>query len=255
MEYTLKKQLGQHFLVHETICRQIVTAIEQQMAEHAIQNVVEVGPGGGAITKYLYQLPDINFTAVEFDVEKVQYLAKQYPELKDKIVQADFLQIPPPFESPFAVVGNFPYNISSQILFKVLDWLPQVPFCVGMFQKEVAERVAAKPGSKAFGIISVLLQAKYNISYLFDVPAEAFNPPPKVVSGVILLQRRSQPLTVASERRLQVLVKTAFGQRRKTLRNATKSLFDAATLADDIFNKRAEQLSLEQFAELTFKML
>ena len=248
--YTLKKSLGQHFLKDENIIQQIIDALKQEQ----FTNLLEVGPGAGALTKHLINLPGIHFKAVELDAEKVDYLFKKYPVLKDKIIHKSFLDIDKPFDEPFTVIGNFPYNISTQILFKILEWKDEVPCVIGMFQKEVAERAASKEGSKVYGVLSVLVQAYYNVEYLFDVGNECFNPPPKVQSGVIRLVRRTEPLKVKSDRAYWVLVKTAFNQRRKTLRNAVKSLFTAEVLQDDIFNKRAEALSIEDFAALTFKM-
>jgi 16S rRNA (adenine1518-N6/adenine1519-N6)-dimethyltransferase len=250
VQYTLKKSLGQHFLKDENITKQIVAALQ----EHRFTNLVEVGPGGGALTKYLIGLPDINFKAVELDDEKVQYLEATYPLIRGKIIHKDFLHIDPPFEEAFVVIGNFPYNISSQILFKVLEWKDKVPVMIGMFQKEVAQRIAAKPGSKVYGILSVLVQTFYEVEYLFDVPQSAFNPPPKVMSGVIRLRRKGSVAEMRSEKALFTLVKMAFNQRRKTLRNATRSLFDESVLQDEIFNKRAEQLSIDEFAALTYRM-
>ena len=165
-----------------------------------------------------------------------------------------FLDIEMPFTEGFAVVGNFPYNISTQILFKILEWREQVPVVIGMFQKEVAQRAASKEGNKVYGVLSVLVQAYYNVEYLFDVSNACFTPPPKVQSGVIKLIRRTTPLQVKSERAFWVLVKTGFNQRRKTLRNAVKSLFTAEELQNEIFNRRAESLSIDEFAALTFKM-
>ena len=250
MSYTLKKSLGQHFLHDENICRDIVDALHGE----SYSQLLEVGPGAGAITKYLLQIIGIDFKAVEIDNEKADYLEVTYPSIKDKIIRDDFLKTPSPFEGSFIVIGNFPYNISSQILFKILEWKDQVPVIIGMFQKEVAQRIAAQPGSKVYGILSILIQAYYSVEYLFDVPPTAFTPPPKVVSGVIRLRRKEQILSVKSERAFTVLVKTAFNQRRKMLRNATRSLFDETVLQDDIFNKRAEQLSLDDFARLSFLM-
>ncbi len=250
MQYTLKKSLGQHFLKDESICTRIVAALQ----EHYPKQLVEVGPGGGALTKYLLELDDIDFKAVELDDEKVEYLNKTFPAINGKIIHQSFLDIDAPFEGSFTVIGNFPYNISSQILFKVLDWKQQVPTVIGMFQKEVAERVAARPKSKAYGIISVLIQAHYEVEYLFDVPPESFNPPPKVMSGVIRLTRKETAYEMKSEKAFVNLVKTAFNQRRKMLRNAVKGLFDETVLQDELFTKRAEQLSIEDFAALTFKM-
>ena len=249
-QYTLKKSLGQHFLKDENICRTIVAALQQ----NSFTQLAEVGPGAGALTKYLLQLPHIHFKAIEIDGEKAAYLQAAYPALKDKLIQEDFLQIAAPFEGAFTVIGNFPYNISSQILFKILEWKEQVPVIIGMFQKEVAQRVAAASGSKVYGVISVLIQAYYNVEYLFDVPPAAFTPPPKVMSGVIQLTRKEEALNIKSEKAFTTLVKTAFNQRRKTLRNATRALFDETILQQDIFNKRAEQLSIYDFAQLSFNM-
>jgi 16S rRNA (adenine1518-N6/adenine1519-N6)-dimethyltransferase len=250
MQYTLKKSLGQHFLKDESICKMIVAALQ----EDACTRLVEVGPGGGALTKYLLPLQGIDFKAVELDDEKVVYLEKTYPAIKGKIIHQSILDIDAPFEEPFTVVGNFPYNISSQILFKVLDWKEQVPVMIGMFQKEVAQRIVSKPGSKVYGILSVLVQTFYEVEYLFDVPPESFTPPPKVISGMIRLKRKTEVIPIESEKRLFTLVKAAFNQRRKMLRNSLKSLFDDEFLQDKLFDKRAEQLTIEQFAELTFKM-
>jgi 16S rRNA (adenine1518-N6/adenine1519-N6)-dimethyltransferase len=213
-----------------------------------------VGPGAGALTKHLINLPTINFKAVELDEEKVNYLLQKYPILQNKIIHKSFLDIDKPFDHPFTVIGNFPYNISTQILFKILEWKDDVPCIIGMFQKEVAQRAASKEGSKVYGVLSVLIQAYYNVEYLFDVSNDCFNPPPKVQSGVIRLTRRDEALLVKSERAFWVLVKTAFNQRRKTMRNAVKSLFTTEILQQDIFSKRAEALSLDDFAALTFKM-
>jgi len=248
--YTLKKSLGQHFLKDENICRKIV----EELKQCSFENLVEVGPGGGALTKHLLQLPGINFKAVEVDDEKVIFLRNHYPQLKDKIIHRSFLDIDAPFEAPFTVIGNFPYNISTQILFKILDWTANVQCVIGMFQKEVAQRVAAKEGSKVYGVTSVLVQAFFSVSYLFDVNENSFNPPPKVKSGVIRLLPLQEPVSMRSKADFFLLVKTAFGQRRKTLRNACKSLFDAAALADPIFNNRAEQLPVAAFGRLTFLM-
>ena len=248
--YTLKKSLGQHFLKDETVINKIVDALRA----NPVKNLLEVGPGAGALTKRILGIADINFKAVELDQEKVDYLQKKYPQLADKIIHESFLDIEKPFEEPFTVIGNFPYNISTQILFKILDWKDDVPCVIGMFQKEVAERAASKEGSKVYGVLSVLIQAYYDVEYLFDVSNESFTPPPKVQSGVIRLTRRKTPLEFKSDRSFWVLVKTAFNQRRKTMRNAVKSLFTAEELQDEIFLKRAEALSLEQFAALTFRM-
>lgn len=248
--YTLKKSLGQHFLKDENICRKIVDSLPVIPG----QQIVEVGPGAGAITKYLLEIPDVHFKAVELDAEKVQYLEKTYPAIQGKIIHESILDTPPPYEGQFMVIGNFPYNISSQIMFRVLEWRQQVPVVVGMFQKEVALRIAATKG-KEYGILSVLIQAYYKVEYLFEVHENCFNPPPKVKSAVIRLHRLEQPYDIASERKFFVLVKTAFGQRRKQLRNPLKGLFHKEYLQDSIFNKRAEELSIADFAALSHKMI
>ena len=248
--YTIKKSLGQHFLKDEKIVERIVAALQQ----HSFKNLLEVGPGGGALTKHLIKIPNINFKAVELDEEKVNYLLKQFPSLQGNLIHQSFLTIDRPFDEPFTVIGNFPYNISTQILFKVLEWKGYVPVVIGMFQKEVAERASAKEGSKIYGVLSVLLQYYYNVEYLFSVGNECFTPQPKVQSGVIRLTAREKFFPVKSERAFWVLVKTAFNQRRKTLRNGVKSLIPKEILTDEFFNRRAETLSVEEFASLTFKM-
>lgn len=248
--YTLKKSLGQHFLRDENICKRIIDSLR----ECSFENLLEIGPGGGALTKYLLQIPGIHFKAVELDAEKIDYLTMQYPELKQKIIHKDFLEIEIPFKGKFTIVGNFPYNISTQILFKILEWKANIECVVGMFQKEVAQRIAAREGSKIYGISSVLTQAFFDVEYLFDVSENAFQPPPKVKSAVLRLRPRDKYLSIKSEEKFFVLVKTAFNQRRKTLRNAVKNLFDQETLRHKIFDKRAEQLTLEEFAGLSFKM-
>jgi 16S rRNA (adenine1518-N6/adenine1519-N6)-dimethyltransferase len=250
VQYTLKKSLGQHFLKDENICKKIVKAVEDQHP----QQLLEIGPGAGAITKYLYRLHDVNFKAIELDEEKVRYLQHTYPPLKGKILHQNFLEAAPPFEGSFHIVGNFPYNISSQILFHILEWREQVPVVTGMFQKEVAQRVAAKEGNKVYGIISVLVQAFYDVEYLFDVHENSFNPPPKVKSGVIRLTTAGKTPAMRSEKDFFNLVKTAFNQRRKLLRNGLKGLFHEEILKQELFTKRAEQLSVEQLAALTFQM-
>jgi 16S rRNA (adenine1518-N6/adenine1519-N6)-dimethyltransferase len=213
-----------------------------------------VGPGGGALTKYLIGLKDIDFKAVELDLEKVDFLLRTYPALAGKIIHKDFLQAEKPFEGPFSIIGNFPYNVSTQILFRVLEWKEDVECVVGMLQKEVAERIAAKEGSKVYGVTSVLLQAFFDVEYLFEVHENAFNPPPAVKSAVIKLTPALNKLDIKSEKKLFLLVKTAFNQRRKTLRNGVRGLFKPEVLTDEIFNKRAEQLSLQDFAALTHRM-
>jgi 16S rRNA (adenine1518-N6/adenine1519-N6)-dimethyltransferase len=248
--YTLKKSLGQHFLKDEKIIQRIVAELQK----HPFSNLLEVGPGGGALTKHLLKLPGVHFKAVELDEEKITYLLSHFPTLKGNLIHQSFLDLDCPFNEPFIVIGNFPYNISTQILFKILEWKEYVPVVIGMFQKEVAERAAAKEGSKIYGVLSVLLQYYYQVAYLFSVGNECFTPQPKVQSGVIRLTARENYLAVKSERAFWVLVKTAFNQRRKTLRNGVKSLFTKEILEDSLFDRRAETLSVEEFASLTFKM-
>jgi len=249
--HTLKKSLGQHFLKDEKVVEKIIAALMQ----HPFKNLLEVGPGGGALTRHLIKIPRIHFKAVELDEEKVEYLLKEFPSLKNDLIHKSFLEIDRPFDEPFTVIGNFPYNISTQILFKVLEWKEYVPEVIGMFQKEVAERSAAKEGGKVYGVLSVLLQYYYKVEYLFSVGNECFTPQPKVQSGVIRLTARENYLPVKSERAFWVLVKTAFNQRRKTLRNGVKSLIAKEDLQDKFFDRRAETLSVEEFAKLTFKMI
>jgi 16S rRNA (adenine1518-N6/adenine1519-N6)-dimethyltransferase len=248
--YTLKKSLGQHFLKDENVINQIIEALKV----HPFERLLEVGPGAGALTKELIRIENVDFKAVELDEEKVHYLSQKYPQLQQKLISASFLDVDKPFSDSFTVIGNFPYNISTQILFRILDWREQVPVVIGMFQKEVADRAASKSGSKVYGVLSALVQAYYDVEYLFDVPPECFNPPPKVMSGVIRLTRRKEPLDFRSDKDYWLLVKTAFNQRRKTLRNALKPLFKPETLKAEVFNKRAEALSIEEFAALTFSM-
>ncbi|HVG13719.1 MAG TPA: 16S rRNA (adenine(1518)-N(6)/adenine(1519)-N(6))-dimethyltransferase RsmA [Chitinophagaceae bacterium] len=248
--YTLKKSLGQHFLKDEEVCKRIINELKQC----SFTNLVEVGPGGGALTKYILQIEGFHFKAVEIDEEKVQYLISTYPDLKDKIITGSFLEMEKPFDEPFTVIGNFPYNISTEILFKMLEWKEDVQCMIGMFQKEVAQRIAAKEGSKVYGVTSVLVQAYFDVYYLMDVDETSFNPPPKIKSGVIKLLPRTTEIKMKSGKAFKNLVKTAFQQRRKTLRNACKGLFDPEVLKADIFNKRPEQLSVEDYANLSFQL-
>jgi 16S rRNA (adenine1518-N6/adenine1519-N6)-dimethyltransferase len=248
--YTLKKSMGQHFLRDDNVCRKIVGLLERQPP----RCLLEIGPGGGALTKYLSQFPHTDFKAVELDEEKVLYLLKTYPNLEGKIIQASFLDMEKPFSGKFTIIGNFPYNISSQILFKVLEWKDDIEMVIGMFQKEVALRIAAKEGSKTYGILSVLMQAYFRVEYLFEVHEKCFTPPPKVKSAVIRLLPRQEKIEMKDEISFFRLVKAAFNQRRKTLRNAVKELFDEETLKEEIFNKRAEQLPVTTFGQLSFKM-
>ncbi|MGN6566449.1 MAG: 16S rRNA (adenine(1518)-N(6)/adenine(1519)-N(6))-dimethyltransferase RsmA [Flavipsychrobacter sp.] len=246
MQYTLKKSLGQHFLHDENMCQKIVA----QLGHTPGMRILEIGPGAGAITKYLIQWEDVDYKAIEIDAEKVQYLHKTYPILKDKIIQQDILLAEAPFTDNFSVIGNFPYNISSPILFKILDWEPQVDEVIGMFQKEVAQRVAAGPGSKTSGILSILMQAFFKVDYLFDVHENCFTPPPKVKSGVIRLTNLHNPHHITERKKFIQLIKAAFNQRRKTLRNALKGTLPPEALTAEIMNKRAEQLSVADFVTI-----
>jgi 16S rRNA (adenine1518-N6/adenine1519-N6)-dimethyltransferase len=245
-----KKHLGQHFLLDLSICERIAEAIT---GVGETKKIIEVGPGTGALTQFLMKMP-FETSVVELDNESVAYLNAYFPALRGRIFEEDFLRmnLKESFGDNFCVVGNFPYNISSQILFKVLDEWECVPEVVGMFQKEVAERIASGPGSRDYGILSVLLQAHYEIKYLFTVEPEVFNPPPKVKSGVLRMQRRPAPLVTSQQKEFKQVVKLAFNQRRKTIRNSVKSLLQPGiTSENDLFNKRPEQLSVEQFIELT----
>ena len=248
-----KKHLGQHFLRDENIAKKIVASLSENKN---YKTVVEVGAGMGVLTKYLLQEKDFETFVVEIDRESVAFLKKNYSALKDKIIEKDFLD----FESswlpasvanqPFSIIGNFPYNISTQILFKVLEYRNQIPEVVGMFQKEVAERIASPPGNKTYGILSVLMQAFYKIEYLFTVNPTVFHPPPKVKSAVIRFTRNSTEKLNCKEELFFQVVKTGFNQRRKTLRNAL-SKFEIKNEKSDLFLKRAEQLSVNDFVELT----
>jgi 16S rRNA (adenine1518-N6/adenine1519-N6)-dimethyltransferase len=246
----LKKSLGQHFLKDELICGKIFDALR----ENPFSRLLEIGPGAGALTKYLITLEGVEFRAVEIDHEKVLFLKKHYPKLNDRIFEEDFLRMDKPFEGPFTIIGNFPYNISTEILFRVLNWRTEVERVIGMFQKEVALRIAASEGNKVYGVTSVLLQAFFEVEYLFEVSEQAFNPPPKVKSAVIRLTPRTKPPPMRTEKMFFLLVKTAFNQRRKTMRNAVKGLFTEEELKDPLFNLRAEQLTILQFAALTWRM-
>lgn len=253
MSVKAKKHLGQHFLTDETIAQNIANTL----IAATYDTVLEIGPGMGVLTKYLLQK---NYTlyVIEIDTESVAYLEKNYPQLQPRIISKDFLKLDLSAyfnNKPFAVIGNFPYNISTQIVFKVLEYRHLIPEFSGMFQKEVAQRIAEKEGSKTYGILSVLTQAFYQVSYLFTVPANVFNPPPKVESGVIHLIRKENYTLPVSEKLLFNVVKTAFNQRRKTLRNSLKTFNLSENLREDsIFAKRPEQLSVESFINLTSKI-
>ena len=244
-----KKNLGQHFLKDEDIARRIADTLDgfPQLP------VLEVGPGTGMLTRFLMQ-KNRDVTVVEIDRESVAYLKENYPQLRDRILQEDFLKMDLSrlYNGSFYIIGNYPYNISSQIFFKLLDNKESVPCCSGMIQKEVAERMAASPGSKTYGILSVLLQAWYDIEYLFTVSEQAFIPPPKVKSAVVRLTRNNRTHLNCNEKLFKSVVKASFNQRRKMLRNSIKSLLpEESPLPDDpMLNKRPEQLTIEQFEQL-----
>lgn len=251
-----KKHLGQHFLKDDSICDQIA---EQLIVHGEYKKVLEIGPGMGALTKSLLKLTSQDVYVMDIDKESIVYLHDNFPDLakNNRIIEGDFLKtdIEKLFgDESFAVAGNFPYNISSQILFKVLEHRNQIPEVVGMFQKEVAERIAHPPGSKAYGILSVFLQAYYDIRYCFTVNEDKFIPPPKVKSGVIHLTRNTVEKLDCDEKLFKNVVKTAFNQRRKTIRNSVKSLTGDRDTSHPVFDKRPEQLSVNEFVELT-KML
>ena len=242
-----KKFLGQHFLKDLSVAQRIADTIAEG-------RVLEIGPGMGVLTQYLLKNPNLQTTAIEIDRESVAYLKEWYPELH--LIEGDFLKLDLSVIYPdgeFCVIGNYPYNISSQIFFKVLDHKDRIPICSGMIQKEVAERIASKPGKKAYGILSVLLQAYYDIEYLFTVDEYVFNPPPKVKSAVIRMTRNNRQGLGCDESLFKNVVKTAFNQRRKQMRNSLMGLVgkDNPILNDPIFTKRPEQLSVDEFISLT----
>ena len=293
MEVRAKKALGQHFLTDQKVARAIVDALlplssvstpkdwseampaaagrpYPGLSEKVVEGekaaggsgepcspVLEVGPGMGVLTQYLLERPDVDLKLVEIDSESVEYLLTHFQGMQGRLMEADFLtlRLEKIFPERFAIIGNFPYNISSQIFFKVLDYKDSIPEVVGMVQKEVAERIAEKPGTKTYGILSVLLQAWYDIEYLFTVGSGCFAPPPKVESAVIRLTRNSRTSLGCDEALFKTIVKTAFGQRRKMMRNTLKPLAIARgkeeILSLPVFSQRPEQLSVEDFVELT----
>lgn len=246
-----KKHLGQHFLKDLSIAEDIVNSLVQT---DKYDTVLEIGPGMGVLTQFLIQQKNYTTFPIDVDRESIAFLVEKFPVLKGNIIYGDFLKInlnEIVNNKPFAVIGNFPYNISTQILFKVYEYRHQVPELVGMFQKEVAERVASKPGNKTYGITSVLLQAYYDIEYLFTVDEHVFDPPPKVKSAVIRLTRNNTEKLDCDEVFFKVVVKTAFNQRRKTMRNSVKVFLNEETKQHPILDKRPEQLSVEEFVMLT----
>jgi 16S rRNA (adenine1518-N6/adenine1519-N6)-dimethyltransferase len=243
-----KKSLGQHFLQDENIARKIVTSLKAERAGH----IIEIGPGNGVLTKYLISRIELPFIAVEIDNEKVEFLRNEFPGKENQIVHSDFLKFDlSVFTDPLAIIGNFPYNISSQIFFRILENRNIVDEIVCMIQKEVAERLSAGPGTKTYGILSVLLQAFYNIEYLFRVTPDVFFPRPKVYSAVIRLTRNDITELDCNEKLFFSVVKACFNQRRKTIRNSIKKIADKKLPYSDLLSDRPENLNVEQFAELT----
>ena len=246
-----KKYLGQHFLNDVSIAKSIVDSL----SGNGYNEIIEVGPGMGVLTQFLLN-QDLNIHVIEIDSESVIYLESTYPKLIPKIHKIDFLKVDLTkiTNKPFGLIGNFPYKISSQILFKALEYKDQIPEIVGMFQKEVAERVASNPGNKKYGIISVLLQAYYEIEYLFTVHEDVFNPPPKVKSGVIRLKRNKKLKLECNEKLFKSIVKKSFNQRRKILKNALKPFIKSFEFEDSLLSLRAEKLSVNNFVYLTNKL-
>lgn len=281
MEVRAKKALGQHFLTDQSVAKRIVGALKGSAAEvcgaaeangkgiasgfagektdsaGGRDKVLEIGPGMGVLSQYLLEREDIDLAMIEIDGESVDYLVSHFDKAEGRIIQGDYLKLDVGklFDGPYRVIGNFPYNISSQIFFKILEDKDRVPEVVCMIQKEVAERIAEKPGSKTYGILSVLLQAWYDIEYVLTVGPGAFVPPPKVHSAVIRLTRNSRTSLGCDEKLFKTVVKAAFNQRRKTLRNALKPLIpEGLDTSDAIFDLRAERLSVEDFVSLTLQI-
>ena len=245
-----KKHLGQHFLKDDSVCERICSIYSEKKSSNAL---LEIGPGMGALTKHLAKLENINLFCIEYDLESVSYLKEKGLLNNKKIIQGDFLKLDlnDLFKTTqFDIIGNFPYNISSQILFKCLEYKDQVHQITGMFQKEVAERICSTPGSKSYGILSVLMQAYYNIDYCFTINEDAFIPPPKVKSAVINCTRNNKKALPCDEKAFKIIVKTAFNQRRKTLRNALKSIYNNPENKFPFQDKRAEQLSVNDFVQI-----
>ncbi len=248
-----KKHLGQHFLNDENIAFNIVNALNEKCQT---PDILEVGPGMGVLTKYLLQNTNFKTWAIDLDKESIAYLQSHYPQLENRLLEADFLALnfDNYFKDEFSLVGNFPYNISSQIVFTLIDKRHKIPLMVGMFQKEVAERLGAKPRTKDYGILSVITQAYFDVEYLFTVPETVFTPPPKVKSGVVRLMRKNTELGCDPKKFKQV-VKLAFNQRRKKLSNAINSLVQDKSLITEFADKRAEELSVQDFVRLTIILL
>ena len=245
-----KKHLGQHFLKDDSICKKIALLYSENNDSNIL---LEIGPGMGALTKHLIKPGEIELFCIEYDIESVNFLNENINLNKDHIIHGDFLKFDLDklfTHKDFSVIGNFPYNISSQILFKCLDYKGQINQVIGMFQKEVAERICANPGSKTYGILSVLMQAYYDVEYCFTINENAFAPPPKVKSAVIKCIRNKEKELPCDEREFKLIVKTAFNQRRKTLKNALKSIYNKPEKEFPFQQKRAEQLSVDNFVSL-----
>jgi 16S rRNA (adenine1518-N6/adenine1519-N6)-dimethyltransferase len=246
-----KKHLGQHFLTDLVIAKRIAESLRL----NSYKKVLEIGPGMGVLTQFLLQNPNTELYVIDIDTESIEYLKEHFQQLNHKIIEGDFLKqdLAMLFNNEeFGLIGNYPYNISSQIVFKMLDYKHLIPEMSGMFQKEVAERICSGPGSKEYGIISVLTQAYYDAEYLFTVNENVFNPPPKVKSGVLRLTRKKETTLPCNELLFKQVVKTGFNQRRKMLRNSLRSLgFTSEQLSEEIYTKRPEQLSLQEFYSIT----
>ncbi len=255
MSVRAKKGLGQHFLKDFSICEKMTREIA---SVYPSGKLLEVGPGTGALTKFLLACPEFETSVIELDSDSIEYLKVHFPNLTERIHYGDFLRTDLTHlmgTGPFAVVGNFPYYISSQIVFKVLEHRSTVPVMVGMFQMELAKRICSGPGSKVYGIISVLTQAFYDAEYLFTVEESAFVPPPKVKSGVIRLVRNQTERLSCDENDFRTVVRTAFNQRRKTLRNSLKSLLLPEQMKENLFTRRPETLTVNEFVDITRMLL
>lgn len=247
-----KKSLGQHFLKNDDICKSIVNLLfkNEHLDNSNNINLLEIGPGAGALTRFITTFQWNNFKAVEIDSHKIQYLTQNNILNPEQIIAHDFLKLDIPFPSKFKIIGNFPYNISSQIMFKIFDWYPNVSEVVGMFQKEVAQRIASNEGNKDYGILSVLTQTLYDTSIEIEIPPSEFIPPPKVDSAVISLLSNQNKYNIQNFKKFTSFVKAAFAMRRKTLRNNWKGLLSHDILSDSFFNNRAEQVSVNDFISL-----
>jgi len=250
-----KKHLGQHFLTDNNIAQKIVNSLE--LDNNLITNCLEIGPGEGVLTKFLLERKDINLNLIEIDGEAVEYLNTNFSQLEGKIFWQNFIEMELNnyFVAPYVIIGNLPYNISSQIFFKIIENYKDIPQVVCMIQKEVAQRIASKEGNKTYGILSVLLQAFYDIEYLFTVNENVFNPPPKVKSGVIRLKRKTVDYKINNIKDFITTVKTSFAHRRKTLKNNLMQNFEITNIDHETLLKRAEQLTVAQFIELSNKLI